>query len=145
MPISLEPKVLVTLLSVAIASKWDEPEKIKIFMVFTSKCMLSVAGKDVLPTTLQRFLNYEYLFHCDNRYEERTSQRLQDRIKQHVPKWLQKQAKRLTRSLLGRSSKQKRNNPDCTSAIGQQFSLYYAIFFILVYLRQRLLRGALRK
>ena len=52
-------------------------------------------------------------------YVGRTSQRLQDRIKQHVPKWLQQQAKRPTRSQPGRSCKLKRNNPDCDSAIGQ--------------------------
>ena len=41
------------------------------------------------------------------------------RIKQHVPKWLQQQAKRPTRSQPGRSCKLKRNNPDCDSAIRQ--------------------------
>ena len=54
-----------------------------------------------------------------SRCDVRTSQRLQDRIKQHVPKWLQQQAKRPTRSQPGRSCKLKRNNPDCDSAIGQ--------------------------
>ena len=49
----------------------------------------------------------------------RTLQRLQHRIKQHVPKWLQQQAKRPTRSQPSRSCKLKRNNPDCDSAIGQ--------------------------
>ena len=39
---------------------------------------------------------YEYSCHCDSRYVGRTSQQLQDRIKQHVPKWLQQQAKRPT-------------------------------------------------
>ena len=53
------------------------------------------------------------------RYVGRTSQRLQDRIKQHVPKWLQQQAKRPTRSQPGRSCKLKYNNPDCDSAVGQ--------------------------
>ena len=36
-----------------------------------------------------------------------------------VPKWLQQQAKRPTRSQPGRSCKLKRNNPDCDSAVGQ--------------------------
>ena len=31
---------------------------------------------------------YEYKCHCDSRYVGTTYQRLQDRIKQHVPKWL---------------------------------------------------------
>ena len=81
--------------------------------------MLPVARKDVLPTTLKSFVVYEYSCHCDSRYVGRTSHRLQDRIKQHVPKWLQQQAKRPTRSQPGRSCKLKRNNPDCDSAIGQ--------------------------
>ena len=88
-------------------------------VVFTSKRMLPVARKDVLPTTLKSSVVYEYSCHCDSRYVGRTSQRLQDRIKQHVPKWLQQQAKRPTRSQPGRSCKLKRNNPDCDSAIGQ--------------------------
>ena len=81
--------------------------------------MLPVARKDVLPTTLKSSVVYEYSCLCNSRYVGRTSQRLQDRIKQHVPKWLQQQAKRPTRSQPGRSCKLKRNNPDCDSAIGQ--------------------------
>ena len=88
-------------------------------VVFTSKRMLPVACKDVLPTTLKSSVVYEYSCHCDSRYIRRTSQRLQDRIKQNVPKWLQQQAKRPTQSQPGRSCKLKRNNPDCDSAIGQ--------------------------
>ena len=81
--------------------------------------MLSVSCKDVLPTTLKSSVIYEYSCYCDSRYVGRTSQRLQDRIKQHVPKWLQQQAKRPTRFQPGKSCKLKRNNPDCDSAIGQ--------------------------
>ena len=53
-----------------------------------SKRMLPVARKDILPTTQKSFVIYEYKCHCDSRYVEPTSQRLQDRIKQHVPQWL---------------------------------------------------------
>ena len=67
-------------------------------VAFTSKRMLPVARKDVLPTTLKSSVVYEYSCHCDSRYVGGISQRLQDRIKQHVPKWLQQQAKRRTRS-----------------------------------------------
>ena len=74
-------------------------------VVFTSKRMLPVARKDVLPTTLKSYVVYEYSCHCDSRYVGRTSQRLQDRIKQHVPKRLQQQAKRPTLSQPGRSCK----------------------------------------
>ena len=81
--------------------------------------MLPVARKDVLPTTLKNSVIYEYSCHCDSRYVGRTSQRPQDRIKQHIPKWQQQKARRPTRSQPGRSCKLKRNNPDCDSAIGQ--------------------------
>ena len=56
-------------------------------LVFTSKRMLPVACKDVLPAIQKSFVIYEYKCHCDSRYVGRTSQRLQDRIKQHVPQW----------------------------------------------------------
>ena len=92
---------------------------VTIRVVFTSKRMLPVARKDALPTTLKSFVIYEYSCHCDSRYVGRTSQRLQDRVKQHVPKWLQQQAKLPTRSQPGQSSKLKRNNLDYDSAIVQ--------------------------
>ena len=50
-------------------------------LVFTSKRMLPVASKDVLPT-IQKSVKYKC--HCESRYVRQTSQRLQDRIKQHV-------------------------------------------------------------
>ena len=54
---------------------------ISIRLVFTSKQMLPVARKNVLPTIQKSFVIYENKCHCDNRYVGRTSQRLQDRIK----------------------------------------------------------------
>ena len=54
-------------------------------LVFTSKCMLPVARKDVLPAIQKSFVIYEYKCHRDSRYVGRTSQQLHDRIKQHVP------------------------------------------------------------
>ena len=56
-------------------------------LVFTSKRMLLVAHKDLLSTTQKSSVIYEYKCHCDGRYVGRTSQRLQNRIKQHVPQW----------------------------------------------------------
>ena len=37
-------------------------------VVFTSKRMLPVARKDVLPTKLKSSVVYEYSCHCDSRY-----------------------------------------------------------------------------
>ena len=67
-------------------------------LIFTSKRMLPVARKDVLPTTQKSSVIYEYKCHCDSRYVGPTSKRLQDRIKQHVPQWLRQQLTRPRRS-----------------------------------------------
>ena len=88
-------------------------------LVFTSKRMLSVARRDVLPTIQKSFVTYEYKCHCDSRYVGRTSQRLQDCIKQHVPQCLRQQLTRPRRSQPHRSCKRKDTIPDCDSAIGQ--------------------------
>ena len=88
-------------------------------LIFTSKRMLPAARKDVLPTTQKSSAIYEYKCHCDSRYVERTSQRLQDCIKQHVPQWLRQQLTRPRRSQSHRSCKRNDTKPDCDSAIGQ--------------------------
>ena len=81
--------------------------------------MLPVARKDVLPAIQKRFVIYEYKCHCDSRYVGRTSQRLQDRIKQHVPQWLRQQLTRPRRSQPHRSCKRTDTKTNCDSAIGQ--------------------------
>ena len=55
-------------------------------LIFSSQCMLTAAKKDMLPVSQKSMVIYEYVCHCDSPYEGRTSQRLQKRIKQHVPK-----------------------------------------------------------
>ena len=55
-------------------------------IVYTTRQLLPVAKKDVLPAFHQSNIVYQFLCHCDSRYVGRTSQRLQQRIKQHVPK-----------------------------------------------------------
>ena len=86
---------------------------------FTSKRMLLVARKDVLPTIQKSSVMYEYKCNCDSRHVERTSQRLPDRIKQHVPQWLRQQLTSLRRSQPHRSCKRNDTKPYCDSAIGQ--------------------------
>ena len=56
-------------------------------VVYSTNELLSATNKDVLPA-LQKSNNaiYQFSCHCDSPYVGRTSQRLQDRIKQHVPK-----------------------------------------------------------
>ena len=55
-------------------------------VVFSTRRILPAIHKDVFPTFQQSNVVYEYMCHCDSRYVGRTSQRLQDRIRQHVPK-----------------------------------------------------------
>ena len=49
-------------------------------IVYTTRQLLPVAKKDVLPAFHQSNIVYQFLCHCDSRYVGRTSQRLQQRI-----------------------------------------------------------------
>ena len=55
-------------------------------VVYSTNELLSATNKDVLPTVQKSNMIYQLTCHCDSWYVGRTSQRLQDRIKQHVPK-----------------------------------------------------------
>ena len=55
-------------------------------LIFSGQCMLPAARKDVLPANQRSMVIYAHVCHCDSRYVGRTTQRLQERIKQHVPK-----------------------------------------------------------
>ena len=75
---------------------------------------------------------YEYVCHCDSRYVGRTTQRLQERIKQHVPKAIRQKTtltqeqgthrSQPTRTQPNRKCKAKSKTqfePESDSAIGQ--------------------------
>ena len=55
-------------------------------VVYKTNQLLPVGNKDVLPTLQNSNVIYQFSCHCDSRYVGRTSQRLQFRIKQYVPK-----------------------------------------------------------
>ena len=64
-------------------------------LIFSSQCMLPAVKKDVLPanqkkdvlpTNQKSMVIYEYVCHSDSQYVGRTTQRLQECIKQHVQK-----------------------------------------------------------
>ena len=55
-------------------------------VVYKTNQLLPVANKNVLPALQNSNVIYQFLCHCNCRFVGRTSQRLQDRIKQHVPK-----------------------------------------------------------
>ena len=67
--------------------------------------------KNVVPIKQQSMVVYQNVCRCDCRYVGRTSQRLQDRIKQHISKAIRNQTQ-LDRDLF-------QSNPTSTSAIGQ--------------------------
>ena len=92
--------------------------------------MLPAAKKDVLPANQRCMVIYEYVCHCDSRYVGRTSRRLQERIKQHVPKAIRQKItltqethrSQPTRTQPNRKCKAKSKTqfePESDSAIGQ--------------------------
>ena len=77
--------------------------------------------KNVLPTSHQSNIVYQLLCHCDSRYVSRTSQRLQQRIKQQVSKTILQGHTSQDQSTLARTWKPIRSFEAETffSAIGQ--------------------------
>ena len=55
-------------------------------VIFTTKSLLPATRKDVLPAIDQSNIIYQYTCRCDSRYVGLTSQHLQQRIRQHVPR-----------------------------------------------------------
>ena len=53
--------------------------------VYNTRVMLPSAKKDSVPTTQKSCVVYEFSCRCEARYVGRTTQRLADRIKRHVP------------------------------------------------------------
>ena len=87
-------------------------------IIFTTRKILPAIHKDVLPFLQQSMVVYQYVCHCDCRYVGRTSQRMQDRINQHIPRCISD--KRPTKNLPNRECKIS-STPSvyCNSAIGQ--------------------------
>ena len=90
-------------------------------IVYTTRQLLPAALNDVLPTSHQNNIVYQFLCHCDSPYVGHTSQRLQQRIKQHVPKNILHGLTSQDRSTFARSFKPIRSLKAETSfsAIGQ--------------------------
>ena len=93
-------------------------ESVALRTVFVSRQMLPASRKDVLPAIQKSSVIYEYKCHCDSRYVGKTAQRLQDRIKKHVPKWL-RQHTASQRVQPNRACKRKQPTPESDLAIGQ--------------------------
>ena len=90
-------------------------------IVYTTKQHLPAAQKDVLPASHQSNIVCQFLCHSERWYVGRTSQKLQQRIKQHMPKTILQGLTSQDRSTLARSCKPIRILKAKTSfsAIGQ--------------------------
>ena len=55
-------------------------------VIFNTRQLFPAIKKDMLPSHHHSNVIYQFLCHCDSRYVGRTSQRLEERIKQHVPR-----------------------------------------------------------
>ena len=84
---------------------------VKLCVVFSTRKMFPTVRKDAVPTKQESMVVYQYVCRCDCRYVGSTSQRLQDRIKQHISKAIRNQTQP-NRDLF-------QSNHTSTSAIGQ--------------------------
>ena len=75
---------------------------------------------DILPTIQHSKVVYKYVCHCDSGYVGQTSQRLQDRIRQHVPKSIRNRTGQ-ERKQPERLGKPANSIPHCDSAIVNHF------------------------
>ena len=102
-------------------------------VIFNTRQLLPAIKKDVLPSHHHSNVIYQFLCHCDSRYVGRMSQRLEERIKQHVPKSITNPRTSANRQILSRSCKNNiRPQQFHESAIGQhlldnaQCALHYS-------------------
>ena len=59
---------------------------VKPHVVYNTRVMLPSANKDYVPTTQNGCVVCDFSCRCEARYVGRTTQRLADRMKEHVPK-----------------------------------------------------------
>ena len=87
-------------------------------VIFTLKSILSIAHKDVVLATKKSNVIYEVQCYCNCWCMGCTSKRLEDQIRQYVPKWILSSINE-TRTQTSRSNKNTTTQSDCNSAIGQ--------------------------
>jgi len=88
--------------------------------VFTTRQLLPATKRDVLPSHHQNNVIYQFLCHCDSRYVGRTSQRLEEKIKQHIAKSITNPPTPHIRQSLPRLGKDTSPRQFHESAIGQR-------------------------
>ena len=87
-------------------------------MWFTALELCYLLLKDSIPTTQKSCVVYKFLCRCEAHYVGRTTQRLADRIKQHVPMSIRKNINTI-REQPPRLCKNNNSKINCESAIGQ--------------------------
>ena len=87
-------------------------------VVYNTRVMLPSAKKDCVPTTQKSCVAYEFSCRCEARYVGRTTQRLTDRIKQHVPTSIRKKSNTV-REQIPPICKKNNSKINCDSGIGQ--------------------------
>ena len=109
------------------------PALANIFVIFNTRQLLPAIKKDVLPFHHHSNVIYQFVCHCDSRYVGRTSQRLEKRIKQHVPRSIANPPASPNRQSLSRACKANRRPQQFhESSIGQhlldnaQCALHYS-------------------
>ena len=102
-------------------------------VIFNTRQLLPAITKDVLPYPHYSNVIYQFLYHCDSGYVGCTPQRLEERIKQHVPRSIANPPASANRQSLSRSCKTNtRPQQFHESAIGQhlldnaQCALHYS-------------------
>ena len=87
-------------------------------MVYSTRGMLPSAKKDSVPTAQKSCVVHEFSCRCEAWYVGRTTQRLADRIKQHVPTNIRKKSNTV-REQPPCLCKNNNSKVNCESAIGQ--------------------------
>ena len=99
-------------------------------VVFTTRHLLPATKKDVVPPHHQNNVIYQFVCHCDSRYVGCKSRRLEEQIKQHIPKSITNPPIPHIRQSLPHPGKDSSPRPFRESAIGQhldnaQCALHY--------------------
>ena len=93
---------------------------VKPHVAYNTKVMLPSAKKDSIPTTQKSCVVYQFSCRCEARNVGSTTQRLADRIKQHVPMSIRKKSSTV-RDQPFRMCKSANSKINCELAIGQHF------------------------
>ena len=96
-------------------------------VVYSTKKALPSIQKECVPATQKSSIVYEFTCQYDSGYVGRTTQRLEDRKKQHVPSNIRNKT-HPQREQLPQSCKSKITTKTCDSAIGQHLLESFGIY-----------------